>query len=52
MAGNPFFGKKDTKAYAEACAEMYSEETIKRMNELHHSDYKIPSKSRRTKAKK
>jgi hypothetical protein len=54
QVGNPFFGKKGTKAYAEACESMNTEEHVKRMNELHHTDYVIPKyhKPRRTKVSK
>jgi len=46
-SGNPFFGKKSTKAYTNACKEMNTQEAIDRMTELHHSDYKFPAHSRK-----
>lgn len=42
---NPYFGKDITKAYKEACEEN-DEIRTKRLNELHYTDYKPPSKQK------
>lgn len=47
MTGNPFFGKKDTKAFKGACEIISTTEHVKRMNELHHTDYKPPKQRTR-----
>ena len=47
QVGNPFFGKKNTKAFAEACIEMHTEECVKRMTELHHNDNPVIHKSKK-----
>ena len=44
--GNPYFGKTDTTAYKEACAEMATGAHIQRMNILHvatKDDLAMPS---------
>lgn len=49
---NPYFGKSDTTAFRAACEENI-EDRVKRMNELHYTDYKPSSKQKnRRKARK
>lgn len=51
-SGNPFFGKKDTRAFSEACAEMNTQECIDRLTELHHCSEKVMIARRSKKIKR